>query len=376
MNFRLRRTLCPLFALCLFLFFCTQAKADPAQKEYSVLSLAFTGDLMAHSENYKTSDYSLIYKDVESIFKKSDLVFTNLETPVDNSKPYSSYPSFNVHGEYVEAAINAGINVFSLANNHSNDLNKDSMLETKAYFDGLNDLGVFSSGLREGPGTEFTWTMIEKNGWKILFLPVTELLNWYGCLDYVNYVPYNKSGRQQVYELVKKLREENPCDLFVLSVHCDDTEYVTSVKDARRTYYNSLLEAGADIVWANHPHILREWDEIYPEGDIGGNPNKLIFYGFGNLVSGQRRNPDYTNPGGKDESKGDSMIFSFDVHKNGENIYFTRRKVDLITTHIEENRDFVIRRLTSDFFENLSEPFKTYYSERRKLLMKTEGHRR
>ncbi len=331
---------------------------------------------MAHSENYRTSDYSLIYKDVESIFKEGDLVFTNLETPVDSSKPYSSYPSFNVHSEYVQAAVNAGINVFSLANNHSNDLGKDSMLATKAFFDRLKDQGIFSCGLREGPDSEFTWCMIEKNGWKILFLSVTELLNWYGCLDYVNYVPYNRSGRQQVYDLVKQLREENPCDLFVLSIHCDDTEYVTTVKDARRTYYNSLLEAGADIIWANHPHILREWDEIFPDGETDRNPTKLIFYGFGNLISGQRRNPDYSNPKGRDESKGDSMIFSFDVHKDGESIFFTRRKVDLITSYIEENRDFVIRRLTDDFLESQSEPLRTYYTERRKLLMNTEGNRR
>ena len=95
-----------------------------------VLKLSFIGDVMAHDVNFNMKDFSVMYENVAEYLLADDLTFGNLEFPIDNSLPYSTYPNFNVHSEYVEAVINAGVDVFSLANNHSNDQGISGVLAT------------------------------------------------------------------------------------------------------------------------------------------------------------------------------------------------------------------------------------------------------
>ena len=101
------------------------AETGPEENTESTLpdsiELTFAGDIMAHTENWSMSDYSRIYQDVSSLLRNDDLTFANFETPVSNSLPLSTYPRFNVHSSYLDAAVEAGFDVFSLANNHSND---------------------------------------------------------------------------------------------------------------------------------------------------------------------------------------------------------------------------------------------------------------
>ena len=88
-------------------------------------------------------DFSLIWKNVKPLFETEGLHFINLETPVHDKRPYENYPFFNVKKAYVEAALDAGFNVFSLANNHTNDQGKEGILETEKYFAELEKRGIF-----------------------------------------------------------------------------------------------------------------------------------------------------------------------------------------------------------------------------------------
>ena len=73
------------------------------RKKYCMHSI-----IMAHNENFRMKDYNKIYTDILNITQNDDLTFCNLETPVDNSIPYETYPTFNVQSPYLEAAVNAG----------------------------------------------------------------------------------------------------------------------------------------------------------------------------------------------------------------------------------------------------------------------------
>ena len=92
-----------------------------------------------------------------------------------------------MHSEYVEAAIKAGFNVFSLANNHTNDKSLDGIRQTKKYFDGRS--GIWACGLKEKPSDSISYQIIEKNGWKILFVAFTEILNSQDSAGYIDYIP-------------------------------------------------------------------------------------------------------------------------------------------------------------------------------------------
>lgn len=112
------------------------------------LELAFTGDIMAHEVNYRMGNYSKIYESVKPALKSADLCFGNLEIPVVDTLPLSTYPRFNVHTPYVRAAVDAGFTVFSLANNHANDQGSAGILSTRKLLASMQPQ-VHSSGLRQ-----------------------------------------------------------------------------------------------------------------------------------------------------------------------------------------------------------------------------------
>ena len=95
------------------------------------LTLLFAGDIMAHSVNYRISDYSKIWRDVQYLIEPADLAFGNIEAPIDTTQETQNYPNFNMSLEYVPAAIDAGFDVFSLCNNHTNDQNLNGIKETE-----------------------------------------------------------------------------------------------------------------------------------------------------------------------------------------------------------------------------------------------------
>ncbi len=74
----------------------------------------FAGDIMAHSVNYYITTYEKIWRDVRDVISEPDLAFANIEAPIDTTKPASSYPNFNMTQKYVQAAVDAGFDVFSL----------------------------------------------------------------------------------------------------------------------------------------------------------------------------------------------------------------------------------------------------------------------
>ena len=94
------------------------------------IKLLFAGDIMAHSVNYYITTYEKIWRDVRDVISEADLAFANIEAPIDTTKAAASYPSFNMTQKYVQAAVDAGFDVFSLCNNHTNDQYKNGILET------------------------------------------------------------------------------------------------------------------------------------------------------------------------------------------------------------------------------------------------------
>ena len=99
----------------------SESKLSEKKDDISELVLSFSGDIMAHDVNFKMKDYNRIYDDVRDILLNDDLSFGNVETPVCEERPLSTFPCFNIHKDYLKAAIDGGFDVFSFANNHTND---------------------------------------------------------------------------------------------------------------------------------------------------------------------------------------------------------------------------------------------------------------
>ena len=345
----------------------------------SELSLLFAGDVMAHAPNYKITDFDRIWRDIRPLVSSSDLAFANIEAPVANDIPWNTYPQFNMHTEYVEAAIKAGFNVFSLTNNHTNDQYLDGIKQTKKYFDSRK--GIWACGLKEKSGGPLTYKIIHKNDWKILFVSITELLNRNDFASYIDYYPSKESKRNQLIEELKKLQDESKADLFVLSVHTDEPEYVIKVTESHKKFFRRIIEeCKADIIWANHPHVVKIFEETAASShytqDLGQKNRKaFIMYANGNTISAQRTNPQFAAPDTPRDYTGEGLLLKLKARKMSDgSVILSDYEPHLITTYITPAWQFVIKLLDDDFIATLDRAelvtWAKYLTERKKLMEK------
>lgn len=357
----------------------SQKSGESGKAEIQPLTLVFAGDIMAHKPNYANRDFTRIWRDVKHLISSGDLSFANVEAPVANSIDWNTYPQFNMHSEYVEAAIDAGFNVFSLANNHTNDQYLEGIKETKKYFDARK--GIWACGLKEKSGGELTYKIIEKKGWKVLFVAITELLNRNDYASYIDYYPSTEKKRAQLVEELKNLQEKSKCDLFVISIHCDEPEYVLKITESHRNFYKKLIEeCKADIIWANHPHIVKPFEETeassYYTKSLGQKERKaFIMYANGNTISAQRTNPQFTAPETARDYTGDGLILKMKAEKKSDgSVIFSEYEPHLITTYITPSWQFVIKELSDDFISTLDRAeivnWAKYLTERKKIMEK------
>ncbi len=382
-----------------------------AETENPKISLLFAGDIMAHAVNYKYSDFNLIWQDVKPLISSGDLSFANIEAPVNDAMEWSTYPKFNMHSQYVNAAIDAGFNVFSLANNHSNDWSLDGINATKAYFSLRND--VWACGLKSNLEEKLKGQVINKNGWKILFVAYTELLNSNDSSQWIDYFPPKK--RETLVEQLKKLYSLNSPDIFVVSIHTSEEEYNQSISESHKKFYRQIIEeCGVDVVWANHPHVYKKFEEVNvpsASGNSGLNKTAFIMYANGNTISGQRYSPSLTKTHTTRDGTGDGLIVKLYFEKEtlgtqasatvknakvkdnvvslaenakaqrqGNSTVVKLKKVEprFITSYILPTGQIVVRLCNDDFIKSLSRSglftWANYVQLRKNLYEKYQGN--
>jgi poly-gamma-glutamate synthesis protein (capsule biosynthesis protein) len=332
---------------------------------------------MAHEVNYAMKDYDRIYADVRGLLSGDDLSFGNMEMPVTDSLPLSTYPRFNVHTPYLAAAVHGGFDVFSLANNHSNDQGAAGIAGTLAAFAAMEKVfpSVRHSGLKRAAADSLEPVLIEKNGWSILFLSVTEILNSYDSAGkLVYYVAPTAASRDAFAARLVELRLAHPCDLFVLSIHSNEPEYVREASVKKKEWFARLAASGVDIVWGHHPHVMQGWElrTVLSESDStpdAGTRQALCMYSMGNFISGQRYRPERENPEGSREYTGDAVLLRVRASEASRGGPLTLAVEPVpVTNYTDPASGVIVRQFTSPFIESLPAPWRGYYTERYRLM--------
>ena len=319
------------------------------------LFLTFVGDIMHHDVNASMPDYDELYRSVRSVLSRDDLSFANIEFPVDPSRAPSGYPKFNGTVDYIHAAIRSGFDVFSLANNHTFDWGRSSADATLASFDAIaEETGTFHNGIRPNPGYTLEPTVIHKNGWTIGFLSLTAFSNVPGAAAHVHQVDYHTAaGRKRVMDAVASMAAR--FDLLVVSVHAG-TEYVLTPDPAKTEFFRDLVDAGADIVWGHHPHVLQPYEIVETDGG-----NRLIMYSTGNFVSGQRRYQQPLLALGRWAPTGDTALFQVQVARAGDDSSVGAVRTPVITVLNHPEYGLVLRTFGEVMAEQLSIQWRSFY---------------
>ncbi len=300
------------------------------------ITLTFGGDIMSHSVNLLPGDFRTPYIGIRGLLESDDLSFANLEFTIDDMEPMRGYPRFNVHREYVEAAIDSGIEVFSLANNHVNDLGVSGIFQTlRAVRDLKTEYGerVHFSGLRGNVRRGFRVESINIKGFEVGFIAVTQFLNRLEESPYVFKADYErKAERKALLEFVR--RTSGGYDIFILSYH-GGVEYSRVPDPKKVAFFHEAVEAGADVVYSHHPHVNQGYEIVRRRG-----LRKLIIFSAGNLLSGM------TGNGGRYDGALFRVVFSVGHRLGGS---ATLESLRVIPVASRKRRDgLVVVTLTED----------------------------
>jgi poly-gamma-glutamate synthesis protein (capsule biosynthesis protein) len=333
-------------------------------EEKRILKLTFLGDIMAHTANYLMQDYHPIYNRVKDVLIEDDLTFANLEFTIDDSRPYSSYPRFNVHSDYVQAAVDCGIEVFSLANNHSFDLGLEGVLQTliASYrLRAADGREIYFSGIRSNLKQDFEPEIIYIGGLKIGFLAVTQFTNLYQPFQYIHAVNYR--DRREVELFLEYLREKvSGFELFILSYH-GGREYSLTAEPEKMRFFRELLSAGVNIVYGHHPHVMQPVQLVKV-----GDRNRVIISSAGNFISAMTRG---INPGMANEPMaftGDSALFIVEVGFIYGEATVLRVDPVFISNCLNEDGEIIVDKLERLKEQQQGGGWPRYYKERHRIL--------
>lgn len=239
----------------------TTAPTETEPQEERFL-LTFVGDCTLGSNPSNTyagygfiktvgEDYGHPFRNIIHYFENDEATFINLEGPLTNEgNPMVKKHTFRGPTDYVNIITQNSVEFVSLANNHTMDYGQvgyDSTLET------LNNAGV---------------PYVERDCSTVITTENGLTIGIYGAVYYL-------LDEADMVSEITALKEQG-CDLVIYAPHWG-TEGNYLPTQQQIDLGHAAIDAGADIVWGSHPHVLEPIEEYN-----GG----VIYYSMGNFSFG------------------------------------------------------------------------------------------
>ncbi|TFB23096.1 CapA family protein [Filobacillus milosensis] len=256
-----------------------------SNKKYfeSSIKLNAIGDLLIHSSVYRDArtsegyDFNPIFEDIKYYLKHADITFANQETILGGTEiGLSSYPRFNTPQELGATLRDSGVDIVSMANNHTLDRGEQAIMNATNY---LNNLGIKYVGAYQNEADRNKARIIEKKGIAVGFLAYTYGTNGLPVPTGKDYL-VNLIDENKILNDIEQLKSKT--DFIVVSMHFGN-EYQPLPNDEQVVLAELLTNNGADVIIGHHPHVLQPVDWI--ASDDGHK--KFVAYSLGNFLSGQ-----------------------------------------------------------------------------------------
>jgi poly-gamma-glutamate capsule biosynthesis protein CapA/YwtB (metallophosphatase superfamily) len=236
------------------------------QKKPSI-TLAFLGDVMLGrgvAASHPGGDWATALATLRLDLGSADLVLANLESPLTDSPSVVPPGGYDLRASpsAVQALVSAPIDVLSLANNHRLDGGPAGFEDTLdvLHLNGLQPLA---------PGGAWNTTV---QGVKLSFLA-------YDCTS----TAFDVDKAKQDIALARSTGS-----FVIVSLHWGG-EYRAAPEPGQVALAQTLVDAGAGMIWGHHPHVLQPlaWvDGVGPPG------RALVAYSLGNALFDQPAPPD------------------------------------------------------------------------------------
>jgi poly-gamma-glutamate synthesis protein (capsule biosynthesis protein) len=241
------------------------------------VSLLFSGDVTLSDAFADTvgKDYKWAFAKLD-LYRQADLAMVNLENPLTKASTPMPGKQFNFKADpdMVQVLKEGGVDLVTLANNHTMDYQSEGLLETMST---LDKAGI----LHLGAGRDITEArrpeIIDVKGQRIAYL------GYFGE-DYA--ATDQSAGTSPIMEArisqdIKAIR--NQVDWVVVNFHWGQ-ENASHPADWQVELARYTIDQGADVIVGHHPHVL-QGAEIYK-----GRP---IAYSLGNFIFGGNSRSDY-----------------------------------------------------------------------------------
>jgi poly-gamma-glutamate synthesis protein (capsule biosynthesis protein) len=231
------------------------------------------GDVMLAgrwSAAIRKNGYDFPFRRVAAELKTGDITIANLESPIARGGVEFSGKKFRFRAEpeLAGALKESGINLVTLANNHTMDFGGQALMET---IQNLEKAGIASVGAGETLAEARKMAFYTIKGKKIAFLgySLTQPMEFFAGRS----SPGTAPGFERIFvEDIRRARQE--ADYVIASFHWG-TEGRSEIQTYQRTVAHKAIEAGADVIIGHHPHVLRGI-ERYKTG--------IVFYSLGNFT--------------------------------------------------------------------------------------------
>jgi poly-gamma-glutamate synthesis protein (capsule biosynthesis protein) len=275
----------------------------PRPKGKVRVSLAVVGDIVMHMPQVEAAllpgggyDFKDVFKEVKPIIEQADIALCNFETTISTpQRGYSGYPCFKSPEAILEALKFAGFDVATTANNHAFDAGEFGVVNT---CDKLDQYGLLHTGRARSAEERDKVLMVSANQIKIAVVAYTYGTNGMeGAIrkDRLPYMVNLWTDMEVVKKDIQKARKAGS-DVVVACVHWGN-EYVRKPDEVQKHAAAQFLEAGADIVFGSHPHVLQPMERRTVTRE-GKDRDAFVIYSLGNFISNQRHETTrYTDSG-------------------------------------------------------------------------------
>ncbi|GAE34980.1 CapA family protein [Halalkalibacter akibai] len=266
--------------------------SDKITESEVTVTIGAIGDVLLHGRVYNLAetesgyDFLPMLENVKPLLEKPDFMMANQESmPGGIEIGLSTYPTFNSPKEIVSNLQELGIDMVIGANNHTIDRGVKAVESALDFYDeiGMEYVGVYRDSE-------------DRNRERIVDVNTVSL----GILSYTygtNGIPLPEGhedivaliDQEKIEKEVKQLREK--VDVVIVHMHWG-AEYEREPNEKQRQLADKLSEAGVDIIFGHHPHVVQPIDVIKQED----GHETTVFYSLGNFLSGQTF--DYTDIGG------------------------------------------------------------------------------
>lgn len=285
-----------------------------------LIKMSAVGDILcsqemlddAYNEQTKSYNFSHMFNRVAGFIDEADIVMGTMETGITDSKEYNSQ---NAPIEFAQAVKNSGVNLVTIAHNHSLDNGVDGLSETQKNLEKL-DYSVIGSQIDTANSVEIR----EVKGAKIAFLTYTCFMDNEQAKDKEELNCVNMYSEEKALEDIE-YAEENGAEHICVMIHWGDA-ITETVNSEQKEIADFLVDNGVDLILGSHPSVVQPMEvRKNKDGD-----NVFIAYSIGTYISTL-----------SSEEARTELVLNIELRKSGIDGKVTLNKVNYTPIYMLDN---------------------------------------